>query len=48
MKYYIMVLNHQGDTLGIFESFENAVAYIEKGSPLPSFYNMKLMPKEGI
>lgn len=48
MKYYIMVTNSNKDTLGVFETFDDAVKYIESGSPLPSFYNIKLIPKKGI
>lgn len=45
-KYYLMVMNGQNETLGIFENYESAVDYIEKRHQSPRFYSIKLMPRK--
>jgi hypothetical protein len=48
MKYYIIVKNAHGDNLAVFETFDEAVAWMEKiTSVLISSLRIQIMPKEG-
>ena len=48
MEYYIIVLNHNGDTLAVFDTFTEAVEYATKGGLHIASYRLQLMPIGGI
>ena len=49
MKYYIIVKNNAGDNLGVFETFEEAVAWMEKRpANLIETFRIQVMPRKSV
>ncbi len=47
MKYYIIVKNGNSDILGVFETFEGAVAWMEKSTAcLIETFRIQVMPRK--
>ena len=47
MKYYIIVKSGSGDNLGVFETFDEAVAWMEKSTAcLIRDFRIQVMPKK--
>ncbi len=47
--YYIIVKNSRGDNLGIFETFEEAVKFMESRSAcLIATFSIQVMPKRSV
>jgi hypothetical protein len=47
MKYYVVVKNSNNDNLGVFETFEDAVAWMEKRTAiLIETFRIQVMPRK--
>jgi hypothetical protein len=47
MNYYFIVKNSAGDNLGVFETFEGAVAWMEKRTAcLIETFRIQVMPRQ--